>query len=182
MKIKSPKSFFDKELKRDEENRVIIDMNVKCDDDFLSVYSSSTIPTVNTEVAEFIENNAEPIPPHEPISLRIHGKTIDDGEKIIYEKAIRTYYKEKFDKNKKELHRNNIISSLLLFFGILVLALAIFVDYVFESAIWAEVIDIFAWVLIWEAADTLLFKSHALRTKKIKYSSFIDMKISFYNG
>lgn len=44
---------------RDSENRVIINMTVKDDSDFLSVFSFSDIPVISSEVAEFIENNTK---------------------------------------------------------------------------------------------------------------------------
>ena len=54
-----------------------------------------------------------------------------------------------------------------------------FADYFFDGDVWPEVIDIFAWVLIWESADISIFKSNLLRTNKKRYSSFINMNVEY---
>ena len=167
---------------KDNEGLMIINMNVKCDDDFLSVYSPTKTPIINTDVAEFIESAAEATKPNEAFTLRIYSNEIDNTEKSLYEKAIRTYYKEKQISNEMSLRRNNIIATLLFAFGIFVLALAIIIDYTLESAIWSEVIDIVAWVLIWEAADIAIFRNNELRVKKKRYNSFINMNIEYYES
>lgn len=56
------------------------------------------------------------------------------------------------------MKRNNIIVYLLSISGILVLILALFLEYKVANLIWAEVIDIVDWVLLWEAMDISFFK------------------------
>ena len=179
VKLKANKAFLQSELKRDSENRIIIDMNVKDDSDFLSVYSTGEVPVINGEVAEFIENNTASVNPKENLTLRIYSTVIDDEEKALYKKAIKSYYTEKYKANGIELKKAHIISAILLIMGIFVLALAVLADYFFESDVWPEVIDIFAWVLIWESADISIFKSNLLRTNKKRYSSFINMNVEY---
>ena len=70
-------------FQRDDENRVIINMTVKDDSNFLSVFSQSDTPVINTEVAEFIENSTNSVLPKEQLTLRIHSDCIDDTEKAI---------------------------------------------------------------------------------------------------
>ena len=101
-------------------------------------------------------------------------------EKQIYDKAIRTYYKERAVAVSKELRRNNLIAVLLLLLGALVLTGAVIISYTVSSAVWSEIIDIIAWVLIWESADITLFKNGGLRIKKKRFSAFVDMKIEYF--
>lgn len=180
MKLNSDKAFTDGDLKRSCDGCVIIDMNVKDDSDFLSVYSTSDVPVINGDVAEFIENNTAAINPKENLLLRIYSSVIDDEEKAVYKKAIKSYYKEKYKASLRELRKAHIISSVLLLLGVLVLALAVIADYFFESDVWPEVIDIFAWVLIWESADISIFKSNTLRANKKRYLSFINMNVEYH--
>ena len=165
----------------DADGRLIINMNVKDDTNFLSVYSMTDSPVISSDVAAFIEGATEASDPNEKITLKIHSKEIDDEEKKIYDKAIRTYYKERAVAVSNELHRNNVISILLLFLGALVLTGAIILDYTVSSAIWSEIIDIIAWVLIWESADISLFNNSGLRIKKKRFSAFVDMKIEYFD-
>ena len=75
----------------------------------------------------------------------------------------------------------SLILVLVLFLGALVLAGAIILDYTVSSAIWSEIIDIIAWVLIWESADISLFNNSGLRIKKKRFSAFVDMKIEYFD-
>ncbi len=46
----------ERKYKRDADGRVIINMTVKDDTDFLSVFSTGDTPVISSEVAEFLEN------------------------------------------------------------------------------------------------------------------------------
>lgn len=63
--------------------------------------------------------------------------------------------------------------------GVFVLAFAVFLDYKIGSVIWAEVIDIAAWVFLWEAVDIKFFKTRELKLKRQRYAAFMDMKIYY---
>ena len=164
---------------RDSENRVIIDMTVKDDSDFLSVFSRSNTPVISTEVADFIENSTDTVLPGEQLTLRIHSDCIDDTEKELYKKSIRQYYSEKSIANMRELKRNNIIVFLLTVAGVIVLALALLLEQTTGSLIWSEVIDIAAWVFLWEAVDISAFGNRSLRLKKKRYLSYLSMKVEY---
>lgn len=164
---------------RDDENRVIVNMTVKDDSSFLSVFSESNTPVISTEVADFIEHNTVAIFPKEPLTLRIHSDCIDERERELYKKAIAEYYTEKYFANKRELRRNNIIALILTVFGVLTLVPAVLLEYQRGSLIWAEVIDIVAWVLLWEAVDISVFGNRALRMKQKYYLSYISMKVEY---
>ena len=73
-----------------------------------------------------------------------------------------------------------MISVYLAIFGIITLLAAIFIEISYSSALWAEVVDIVAWVLLWEATDVALFRSHELRTMKKRYTAFTNMKVEFF--
>ena len=164
---------------RDEENRIVINMTVKDDSNFLSVFSQSDTPVISTEVADFIENSTNSILPKEQLTLRIHSDCIDDTEKEQYKESIKEYYSEKSIANARELKRNNIISLLLTLAGIFVLIVQLLFEYKLSSLIWAEVIDIVAWVFLWEAVDISAFGNRSLRLKNKRYLSYVSMKIEY---
>lgn len=164
---------------RDSDNRIIININVKDDADFLSVFSQNEIPVISSEVAEFIENSTDSILPKEQLTLRIHSDCIDETEKELYKEGIREYYIEKSIANSRELKRNNIITVLLTIAGILALALQLFLEYKTDNMLWTEVIDIVAWVFLWEAVDISAFGNRSLRIKNKRYQSYLTMKIEY---
>lgn len=165
--------------KYDSDGRVIVNMTVKNDDDFLSVFSESETPVISDVVADFIESSTASIPPKENLTLKIRSNCIDEREKVLYEKAIKEYYTEKYVANERELKRNTFIVCLLAIMGVLVLACELIFEYQIGNAIWAEVIDIVAWVLLWEAVDIGVFGGHALRTKRNRCLSYLSMKIEY---
>ncbi|MGN1405903.1 MAG: hypothetical protein ACI4WM_06505, partial [Erysipelotrichaceae bacterium] len=146
-------------MKKDKEGNIIINMAVLDDSDFISPFSMSEIPVINSDVAEFIENSTIGIPPKEKLKLIIHSDCIDEDEKILYRKAIREYYRQRYESSRKELLRNRIAIIIMFIAGVIILAISIFKV---NTLISSEVIDIIAWVLIWEAADVSLFTNRSL--------------------
>lgn len=160
----------------DGKGRIVIHMLVKDDDNFLSSYSATDTPMISSEVAEFIEMRTRAIPPKEPLLLRIQSNCIDQKEQEQYRAAIHEYYVERYMANRQELRRNHIISAVLLLFGTLVLAYAIFGGW---NEVGAEILDIVAWVLIWEAADISFFSNRSLRWKEKHYLSYLSMEVEY---
>lgn len=164
---------------RDDENRIIVNMTVKDDSNFLSVFSENSTPVISTEVAEFIENGTSSIYPKEQLTLRIHSNCIDDEEKALYKEAIKEYYTKKYIANARELKRNRWIVLILSIFGVFALGMSLMCDYWTNDPIRTEVIDIVAWVLLWEAVDIGVFGNRALRLKQKYYLSYLSMKIEY---
>lgn len=165
--------------RRDAEDRVIVNMTVQDDSNFLSVFSEKNTPIISTEVAEFIEHSTVSIHPKEPLTLKIHSDCIDDREKRLYKEAITEYYREKYTANYRELRRNRILILILTVMGILTLALAIAWEYRADNPIWTEVIDIVAWVFLWEAVDIGAFGNRALRIRQKYCLSYLSMKVEY---
>ena len=168
-----------RKLARDENGRAVINMTVKNDDNFLSVFSTTDTPTVSSEVAEFIESRTENILPHESLALHIHSDCIDGYEEELYRKGISEYYLEKYVSNMYALKKNRFIVALLSILGILILSLSVYIGYRFEAPLWTEVIDIVAWVFIWEAVDIGVFQNKVLRQNHLRYLNLSDMDVKF---
>ena len=161
--------------KYDAEGHAIIDMTVKDDSDFLSVYSASDTPVISTEVAEFIENSTHSISPKTQLTLRIHSDCIDEQEQRDYPAGIRQYYTEKYMATKSEARFNLMAVLLLMLAGVIALILVFRI----EHHIWSEVIDIAAWVFLWEAVDIGVFKNREINLKRKRYRSYITMKVEY---
>ena len=168
-----------KRREKDKNGRVVINMTVKNDDSFLSVFSTTDTPTISSEVAEFLENSVENILPTESLALHIHSNCIDKGEEELYRKGIEEYYTEKYLSNKQKLKHNKILVTLFGIVGILILALAVYIGYKYEAPLWTEVIDIVAWVFIWEAVDIGAFQNRTLRVNRMRYQKLAEMDVRF---
>lgn len=165
-------------LHKDKQGRYVARMNVKDDGEFLSAFSVTEAPVISSDVAEYIETVTRMIPLKSDITLHITSSCIDENEKIIYEKAIHEYYLQKYVENHVEVRKNRIVSLFMIIAGVIVLAAAIALDQM-DFLIRSEVIDIFAWVLLWEAADILLLENNRLTRMEKRYISFMNMNIEF---
>ena len=168
-----------REYKRDSQHRILIEMTVRDDSDFLSVFSASEIPVISSDVAEFIEISTHSLPPQEPLTLRIHSDCIDDEEKVLYRKAIHEHYIEKFIAVERELKRNRWIAFGLFCAGVAALVFGLYFEYHYGALIWSEVIDIVAWVFLWEAVDISAFQNRAYRTQEMHYLSYLSMNVEY---
>ena len=174
------KAVSERKIQRDTEDRAVINMTVKNDDGFLAEYSEGSTPMISEDVSAFIEHNAQSILPKESLTLRIHSNSIDDGEKEEYKSAIKEYYTKRYVSDKRELRRNTWIAIFLAIAGIIALFAAIVVELKTENPIWTEVVDIIAWVLIWESVDIMAFRNRELRVNCLRYLAFISMKVEYY--
>ncbi len=153
-------------------------MNVSDDTGFLSPLSVDETPVISGEVAEFIEASAESVRPDDKLTLKIKSDCIDEAEKAQYKRAIEVYYTGKYLALGRELSKKRTVAILLAVAGVLVLGLALLLEY-FAKPVWAEVIDIVAWVFLWEATDICFLASAKLRRDRQKYLSFITMDVVF---
>ena len=171
----------ERKKERDADGRTVIHMTVNDDDEFLSVFSANDTPVISEEVAEFLENSTASLLPRQPLTLKIHSDCIDEAEQELYSKAIKEYYAEKYISQKWQLRKNALVIGLLVSLGVLLLALSLLIEYHLDSVIWAEVIDIVAWVPIWEAAHIGIFQNRGIRLQKMRYLSYMDMKMEYLN-
>ena len=105
--------------------------------------------------------------------------TVNDGEKLVYDSAIRNYFRLKADGTQLSLRRNLLVSVIFTVIGIMGLAAMLLLDHFFASAIWTEVVDIFAWVFVWEAVDQFFIERRRLLRDRRKYQAFTQARISF---
>lgn len=165
---------------RDEQGNVVINMHVKDDTNFLSVFSVSEAPIISSEVAEFLEASTKELLPKEKLALHIRSACIDNEEESIYTEAIREYYSKSYRESCRELKRNNLISLVLAIIGAIILAVAVYIECRYSSVIWSELVDIAAWVFVWEAVDTKFFKTRQIKALGQRYRALASMKIEFY--
>ena len=164
---------------RDEDGRKIIYMTVDDDSHFLSRFSAGDTPVISSEVAEFIEDTTCSVLPKTALTLKIHSACIDKREQEIYKRAIKEHYTEQYISVKRELKKNKLLSSMMALFGIVLLALAVFLGSFPDNSVWSETVNIIAWVFIWEAVHIAAFQNKELRVKKHRFLSFLAMKIEF---
>jgi len=159
----------------------VIKMNVSDDSGFLSVYSTGENPALSSEVAQFLDESVMSVRAKDEIKLEIYSSCIDSDEKRLYVSAIKDYFKKRKENALKSLKRNYILSGIFLFFGVIILAIALILEYKTQNILWSEVVDVAAWVFLWEAVNIYAIENHGLRLQWRRYSSLSEISVEFFN-
>ena len=162
----------------DENGKRYIPVSVRVEDSILSPFSPKGNPTISGEFAEFLDSQYTEMKGGDKLHIDIECDTIDDDERGLYEGAIRSYYKAEEMRKTKELARNNFIALIMLIIGIIVLTTSV-IFYVFSHEIVGEIIDIVAWVFVWEAVDLFFLRSPILIRERQKCKHFIEAEITY---
>jgi hypothetical protein len=168
-------------LNRDENDRLIVNLSIKNDDGFLSPYSLKGEPQLASETAEFLQHSIKNTKHTDDISFHVHSSVIDANEEVEYRKAIKCYYAHEITETKTKMRRNAMSSALMILLGILVFALRIIFSSVFPNEIFLSVLDVVAWVFVWEATDLFFFKRTELRQELLQYLKIYTADIKFIN-
>ncbi|MBR5311958.1 MAG: hypothetical protein IKU40_03640 [Clostridia bacterium] len=164
---------------RDADDRIIIPLTVTDDSDFLSVFSEYGTPHICADVADYLAEKTDYLPPTERLHLQIRSNCITQEEQEIYRVAIREYYMNQYIRNRRERIRNTVLSAVLAAAGLLLLVLTGFLDERFGMPIWTEAADIAAWVFVWEAVDVSVFRNYSVRIESMRSVNGIDMLVEF---
>ncbi|MDO4507930.1 MAG: hypothetical protein Q4B65_00860 [Candidatus Saccharibacteria bacterium] len=153
----------------------VINMVVNDDSGFLSKFSTHKTSVISPEVADFLENSAQRFSPKQRLHLQIEGDCVSENEKESYALAIKEYFSDEMAAIGRELRHYNMVAAILMAIGIVILAASI----IFPERLWAAVLDIIAWVFIWEAVDIIAFRKRELRIRKFRCRAFVNMKIEY---
>lgn len=166
-----------KQHEYDKDGNIIVNLSIRDNVNFLSPYSLNGLPTISQDVGDFIESSTKTFPPKQKLTLRFHGMNVNNKEKETYKKAIKDYYQDKYLHMQQKIKKNNLFAFIFFLIGTLVVALALAIDF----KVWSEIIDILAWVLLWESMDIFLFRNLENRHDKNRYLKFTTMNIEFYS-
>lgn len=169
----------EQEILKDEDGKSIINIKIEKEDDILSPFSMDK-PIISNELAEFLDHHLRPMVIKNGIHLQVYSLNKLEKEKE-YESAIRNYYKNVLLEKNREIKKNKIISLFMLIFGTLILTLSIIFSFFERLTIVASIIDIIAWVFIWEAVDLHFLQRPKIELEELKAFEMINSKITFKN-
>lgn len=163
----------------DCEGREIINMTVKNDDGFLSPYGSDSGENLSYEVAEFLDNSVKSLSLRNGVLLKIKSNAIDEDEKQRYQKAIKNHYGAKVLESERQMKRNSVASLIMLLLAVAVLTVCVVLEIRGVNSIALELIDIVAWVFMWEAVDLFFLERGVLKTEQLRACRLYDARVSF---
>lgn len=166
------------EIVKDEEGRSLIEIKVDNKDSVLSSFSTKEA-IISNELAEFINHQLRPMTLTNGIHLNLVCDDITDEEKKIYDSAIRNYYKHELIEKNRELTRNKVLVWVMGILGTIILAVSILLSVLEKLTIFASVIDIVAWVLLWEAVDLHIFQRPKIEIEELRAYEIANSIITY---
>lgn len=163
----------------DGEGREIIDMRVSCDDDFLSPYSVGDKPYISGGLAEFLDEAVKPLEVKRGLHIKIKGETIDETEKPVYREALKNYYRGRIAEVNAKLRRNLIASIVMLLIAVVILSVYVTMEVLGYNYVVLELVDIVAWVFMWEAVDQFVFERNLLKREYFRDCALYGAVISY---
>lgn len=164
-----------KTLKKDAEGRFVIDLSL--DGEILSPYSVGGEPVIDSSVAEFLDHSLKHLPSNAPLHFVISGDAT--AEPDVCERAIRNYYHDEFLDSAAAMAKNTVLTVLMALLSASVFAVIIVLANRDSSEIAINMLDVVAWVFMWEAVDIFAFQRAEHRRRRHRARNMIESKITF---
>lgn len=168
-----------KQFEKDEDGRAIVNISISDKGQILSPFCYEGKETINDEFAGFLDNVVKSIPPKQNINLTIDCKDITDYEKGNFALAIKNHYQNKLIDTQLRIKKLNYFFAACILLSALSLGLLYLVNYLAAPFILIEIVDILAWVFVWEAVDIFFFQEGLLRLEKTRCLALIKSKIRY---
>lgn len=160
----------------------LIRLHVNDLDYFLSPLSVDGVPVISDETAyllNFYLKNMS-VDGDEKLCFEVTAPDITENEQSIYRKAIKNYYREEFIDVQIKFRENLKKTITMLGVGLLPLFLKIFLHlFVGLGNEFTEIINIAAWVFLWEAVDLFFIKRVELRKVQLRNLKILEAQFSF---
>ena len=168
-----------KDFDKDNEGRAIINVSIRDKEEVLSPFCYDDKDIIKEEFASHLDNIIKSVPPKQKINLTIKCENLNKNEKDQINGAIKNYYKNKIADSQLRLKNAYLVFAICVVLSILALGLLFVVHYFNATFILIEVVDILAWVFVWEGADILIFQQGIIRMEKARFTALYNSKINF---
>lgn len=161
MLLNSTQRKIDKEIMRSvkkKENKdgdAIIDVKIEGPENVFSLYNYENDDTLNKDFGDYLWQKAKHISTFKDIEINVHTTENIEGKAI--QDSIKKHYKKEYIEIKEEIKRTNVWSVLNLLLGLLFL-FGLYLVQGHNFYFLNMVLEIMAWVLVWEAGDLFFFK------------------------
>ena len=139
----------------------------------------STDSELNPTIFEFVDKVFRLVKKKADLEIDVtFPSAMKDEEKDKIEKLFKSHYAINIVKSNEEIKRHNIVSIILLFFGIIVYGAYGLLEYFKMDFIFQGVIEIASWVFIWEAVDMFFLSNFGSRLERMKNIKIFNAKIN----
>lgn len=179
IKFKKEKDKIMHDLKTDPEGRALFNIAIKDKNEVLSPYYYDDKEVINTEFAGMLDNIVSAVPLKQNVHLSLHCNNIKDDDKERYSKAIKNYYQNKMFDSLMRLKANRNMIILTIILAVISLTGLFLVNYFHAPWVLIEVVDIVAWVFVWETVDLAVFQRRLIRYEYRRARNLYKSKITY---
>lgn len=163
-----------KKIEESQDGDAIIEVQIEHKKDVFSAYNYDCDDTLNKELGEFIWHKAKFVPLNKDYQIKLYSGV--DLNPSATTKSIKNYFRSMYIEIKEDIKRTIRFAIINILLGLLFLVGLYFVkDYNFYFL--NMVIEITAWVLVWEAVDSFFFKRAKFKNDAIKIQKLYKSEI-----
>lgn len=151
----------------DENGRAIINVGAENYDDIFSLFCYKGGDTLSSSLVEYLNQKASVIPLEYDLTIKFHVKNANDEKRKEIQAALKENYQSSIYASDQRIHRTTVFSLWFLILGIIFATTYILTNAKWHIAI-TYVIDLFAWVFLWEGIDAFYLDRRMMKLDKIK--------------
>lgn len=141
-------------------------INIKAENKaaIFSDYNYDSNEVLNPNLEAFLVEKAKSIPPKSNLRVKIFtDDCVDENEvKVAYKNKL----KGDFEELEQELRRNMLFALTMLILGVLFMGFLILEMHFLNNYILSTILEIAAWVFIWEAVDSFFLERSVIKRKR----------------
>ena len=140
----------------------VIHVRISSREQLFSTYGFSD-DALNSELGEYISDKAKEAPIKDEIKIKFH--TADDVTAEEAEQTVKNHFRAAYKSTKKEIGRISVISLIMTLLGIVALTALILINHFTDNLYITSIVEIAAWVFIWEAVDYFFLQRPVVKAK-----------------
>lgn len=157
------------------EYKSVINLTVENSDSFFSkVYMKE--PIITSEVSDVICNDKFAIRWSGGVHINIVSK--ENLDATTCKNAINEYFKSKYINTYRKHKVAYLVALMFLVLGVITFGLLFALSNSINLGLWEEVIDVVAWVFVWEACDIFVIQGIIDRQEHIIYRNLSKASVS----
>ena len=151
----------------DNKERAIINVGAENYDDIFSAFCYKGGDTLSRSLVEYLDQKASAVPLDYDLTIRFHVKNATEEKRREIKNALRENYQSDIHGIERRMNRTTIFSMWFVLVGIIFTILYLCLGDLVPVAV-SYIIDILAWVFLWEGIDAFFLDRRTLMIDNIK--------------
>ena len=162
----------------DEDGRAIINVGAENYDDIFSPYCFKGGDTLSLELDDYLCYQEAVVPLDYDLTLRFYVKNANESKRKEIQNAVKQNYESDIHTLENKTKRLNVIATWFLILGtIFTVVYFAVLSYLPKAITTTYIIDILAWIFIWEGASALIIDKRGLVRDRVRMLRLASAKV-----